>query len=265
MDYTFNNSVEKVFADYMNKQITDTLLTSKPVITKSITADDLKNVVKVFKETKNDPHLEEPKEEWIWVTGYKGTEKDMKCRDYQYEMGKLHTMPEDADIVDCKSGFHLCLNMGDVRRYYEVRDGRRYFEVQALVRKRDFDNYGKTETDSDNYRTQMKYYAYFSNGSNKRDKLAAKSIIFTRELGVDEILKGTTAENWPAEFKQMAISDNISDALHAMQAKELTGLGFSEAFSKYIAREQGYEVAKEVASQKDLSMDMKVLCILRGI
>ena len=27
-------------------------------------------------------------EEWVWVNGYKGTDKDMKCRDFQYEMHK---------------------------------------------------------------------------------------------------------------------------------------------------------------------------------
>ena len=46
-------------------------------------------------------------EEWIWVTGYKGTDKDMKCRDYQYELGKQHDMPEGTDITMCYSGFHF--------------------------------------------------------------------------------------------------------------------------------------------------------------
>ena len=64
-----------------------------------------------------------PAEEWVWVTGYKGTDRDMKCRNYQYEMGKLHQMPEDEVIVDCASGFHLCLNMNDVAKYYEIGNG----------------------------------------------------------------------------------------------------------------------------------------------
>ena len=202
-----------------------------------------------------------PAEEWVWVTGYKGTDKDMKCRDYQYEMGKLHAMPEDEPIVDCASGFHLCLKLKDVFNYYEIGSGRRFFEVQALVRKKDFDEYGKRDSTCGG----NGLFIFYFNDNPVRDKLAAKSIVFTRELTVDEILKDTEAANWDDEYKQMAIGKGVVRARCAIEAKELATLGYSEAFAQYIAANDKYKAAKKVASQKDLSMDMKVLCILRGM
>ena len=259
---------EKSFDEYVNYVIKSA--TNKVGRKLELTEADIKKAVQDFKKNNNNGDaslysVSKYKEQWIWVTGYKGTEKNMMCRDYQYEMGKLHVMPDDEEIIDCRSGFHLCLNMKDVTRYYEIGNGRRYFEVQALVRARDFDNYGKIESAVNSYTTQQMLYTYLLNDDHKRNKLAAKSIIFTRELTVDEILKNTEAETWSTEFKQMAIVDGIVDARNAMHAQELAKLGYSEAFAKYICRENGYEVAKEVSSQKDLSMDMKVLCILRGL
>ena len=40
-------------------------------------------------------------DEWIWVDGYKGTDEDMKCHDFQYELNKQFDMPEDVKIKSC--------------------------------------------------------------------------------------------------------------------------------------------------------------------
>ena len=226
---------------------------------KPLTADDLKDVVKKFKELdmKLNSTPEEPKEEWVWVTGYKGTEKDLKCRDYQYEIGKLHSMPEGSVIEDCKSGFHMCKSLKEVFNYYKIGEGHRYFEVQAQVRKRDLDNYGKKDPNNS--------FNWFSLDPTIRDKLAAKSIILTRELTVDEILADTEGANWAPEHKKTAIEKSLPYARQDVETKLLHELGFSEAFSRYISEQGEYEAAVKVASQTDLSMDMKVLAIIRGL
>ena len=60
---------------------------------------------------------------------YKGTDKNMKCRGFQYEIGKTET---DNGAIRCgNKGFHSCEAPFDVLRYYPMRDGNRYFEAEA--------------------------------------------------------------------------------------------------------------------------------------
>ena len=59
---------------------------------------------------------------------YKATDKDMKCRGFQYELGK--TAEVDGDIELCKNGLHACEMPLDVLGYYAPGDGSRYFEAE---------------------------------------------------------------------------------------------------------------------------------------
>ena len=60
---------------------------------------------------------------------YKGTDKDMKCRDFQYELGK--TVTDDGAVRCGGKGFHSCDAPFDVLRYYPMRNGNRFFEAEA--------------------------------------------------------------------------------------------------------------------------------------
>ena len=60
---------------------------------------------------------------------YKGTDKDMKCLDFQYELNK--TVKADGAVRCGGKGFHSCEAPLDVLRYYPMRDGNRYFEAEA--------------------------------------------------------------------------------------------------------------------------------------
>ena len=63
------------------------------------------------------------------IMSYKGTDKDMKCRGMQYELGETKT---DAGAIRCgNKGFHSCEAPFDVLRYYPIRDGNRFFEAEA--------------------------------------------------------------------------------------------------------------------------------------
>ena len=49
--------------------------------------------------------------------GYKAFNKDLKCRDFQYEIGKAYHIEGELEI--CKKGFHFCKIIDNVYNYYD--------------------------------------------------------------------------------------------------------------------------------------------------
>ena len=64
----------------------------------------------------------------IKITAYKGFDKDMKCRNFQYEIGKEYEMGSDVEV--CKRGFQACENPMDVHDYYKDMLNDRYCVVK---------------------------------------------------------------------------------------------------------------------------------------
>ena len=71
------------------------------------------------------------------MKAFKGFDKNLKCRGFQYEVGKEY---EEDKAKLCNSGFHACENPLDVLRYYSPADSR-FCEV-------DIDDNGERENDS---------------------------------------------------------------------------------------------------------------------
>ena len=61
------------------------------------------------------------------ITSYKGFDKNMKCRGFQYEVGKEYEM--DGEIKCCNRGFHACKSPMEVWDYYDMLNSR-YAEVE---------------------------------------------------------------------------------------------------------------------------------------
>ena len=62
------------------------------------------------------------------ITAYKGFDKDLKCRGFQYEIGKEYE--EKNNINLCDNGFHCCEYPLDVFSYYNPAQNR-FAEVEA--------------------------------------------------------------------------------------------------------------------------------------
>ena len=61
------------------------------------------------------------------MKSYKGFDKKLKCRDFQYEIGKEYEM--DGEIKVCSRGFHACESPFDVFDHYTMIDSR-FCEVE---------------------------------------------------------------------------------------------------------------------------------------
>jgi len=105
------------------------------------------------------------------IVTYKAFNKDWKCRDFQYEVGKTYT--HDGSVVRCAGGgFHSCENPLDIWNYYAPNTSR-FAEVIASG---DIDH-GESEDDS---------------------KLASAKITINVELSIGDLTR--RAVRWVADM-----------------------------------------------------------------
>jgi hypothetical protein len=62
------------------------------------------------------------------IKGFKGFDKDLRCRDKQYAIGETFT---EDDTKLCEYGMHFCVNPHDIFGYYEAGNNNRFCEVEA--------------------------------------------------------------------------------------------------------------------------------------
>ena len=61
------------------------------------------------------------------ITAYKGFDKNLQCRGFQYEVGTEYKSGKKVEV--CRSGFHACANPFEVWDYYPVYNSR-FAEVE---------------------------------------------------------------------------------------------------------------------------------------
>lgn len=94
------------------------------------------------------------------VKGYKIFDSNMKCRDFQYEIGKEYHF--DGPFKICNSGFHFCIDPIHCFSYYEFDPKNIVCEVESQ---------GDVQTHSED------------------SKVATNHLKITRKLSWDEVLK----------------------------------------------------------------------------
>lgn len=222
--------------------------------TETIASDNvIPLTIKSFSQEKTEENAE--KKEWIWVEGYKGTDKDMKCRDFQFEIGKEYSLPEDEEPVLCEKGFHLCLKLSDVFKYYDICNNNRFFKVKALVEKTEVEKQTSTSNS----------ILCWSNVSYNLDKLVAKSIVFIEELSIDEIFKDSDIANLPLEYKEFAIENGIKEAQKKFMKDKLT-TAYGDKLAYYIVEHEDLKtvaLANALADNNDLTLYEKLSLIFK--
>ena len=63
------------------------------------------------------------------MKGYKGFDKDLSCRGFQYEVGKTYEC--EGKITLCENGFHFCEDPKRICDYYDDLTVCRYCEIEA--------------------------------------------------------------------------------------------------------------------------------------
>ena len=75
------------------------------------------------------------------IISYKGFDENLKCRGFQYEVGKEYE--HDGEVKCCRSGFHACTNPFDVLDYYDSNGKNRFCVVEQYGTIKSEDNDSK--------------------------------------------------------------------------------------------------------------------------
>jgi hypothetical protein len=136
------------------------------------------------------------------IKGYKGFDKDFKCRGFQFAEGK--TYKEDAAVI-CEKGFHFCKNPLDVLNYYNLCDST-FAEVEGTGEVVGHDNDSKKST------TEIKIGA----------KLTLSGFI---KASVDFLLKSTKPAS--GDYSHLAASRHSSKLAASGHSSKLAASGDS--------------------------------------
>lgn len=215
-------------------------------------------------EEKQD--VEEVKEEipeYIWVDGYKGTSKDMQgYNNFQYELGKEYTCEGAPQI--CENGFHFSLTLDDVFDYVQLWETQnRFFKVKALVRKSDYERYGKFDISG------------FS--VSRINKLVAKSIILQSEITSSELYQLAIQDNSylrllsEEEFESIRAASSFKDGMLNVGVKRLDGK-YSSTFIIALFLESNNDISNfiktvnkaEALYNEGVSPDMRAYLLMKG-
>lgn len=162
-------------------------------------------------EKETSQELDNPnKVEYIVVEGYKGTDENMKCREFQYELNMEYVIDDDPKL--CEIGFHFCKNLEEVYKYYPKNGYNKFFKVKAMVSKESW--------------------------LFKSDKYVAKEIKFIEEIEYDK--QEATFESLKRVINDLNVDEpnynmpSLEDDLEYILEKRIENLGFSNTFTEIL-------------------------------
>jgi len=146
------------------------------------------------------------------ITAFKGFDKEMKCRGYQFEIGK--TYHHDGEVKACISGFHSCENPLDVLNYYSLISDDGQLNKFAIIK---------------------------ASGSISRHgddtKIASATLTIEAELKLPELVKSaikwiadactTTEPAASGNYSQLAASGDYSKLAASGYSSQLAASGYS--------------------------------------
>ena len=141
------------------------------------------------------------------IKSYKAFDKNMQCRNFQYEVGKEYEM--DGEIKCCNRGFHACKNPLEVWNYYDMLNSR-FAEVEQS---------GKIDEEGDSTKVCSSHIKI-------KAELKLADII---KVGV-EWLKDITS---PSKFKtDGALNDNGGDSAQIGSSGNYAQIGSSGYYAQ---------------------------------
>ena len=181
---------------------------------------------------------------------------------FQYELGKEYTCEGAPQI--CENGFHFSLTLDDVFDYVRLWETQnRFFKVKALVRKSDYERYGRLDISG------------FCVG--RINKLVAKSIILQSEITSSELYQLAIQNNSylrllsEEEFESIRAANSFKDGVLNVGVKRLDGK-YSSTFIIALFLESNNDISNfiktvnkaEALYNEGVSPDMRAYLLMKG-
>ena len=190
---------------------------------------------------------EQPAAEWIWVEGYKGTDKDMKCHNnFQFTLGEEYT--KDGEIIMCENGFHFSSTLKQTFQFYTPygeRNNNRFFKVKALINK----NQMVKKNIASLFSFEPEYKMVPMQLTD--DKLVAKSIVFLEEISTKEMFNvyfSGRRDGESDEYKENWRKYGIDYAERYKYKKIITNSSiYSQEFKDYIKTLLDIDTLRKIA------------------
>ncbi|EAA6429066.1 hypothetical protein Q8083_003327 [Salmonella enterica] len=161
------------------------------------------------------------------IVTFKGFNKELKCRDFQFEIGK--TFHHDGKVEACGSGFHACEFPFDVFSYYPPAESR-YAETIS---------FGVTDREEEG-----------------DTKIASASITIKDELTLPQFIQRGIEWIWSKidkSLEQQIMSGNRSAATNTGDWSAATNTGDWSA-----ATNTGYQSAAEVSGSQSVAASLGI-------
>lgn len=166
-------------------------------------------------------------EKWIWVEGYKATDKNMQGHNnFQFELNKTYAVEGKVEI--CKNGFHFSRVLWETFSFYSpYKDSNRYFKVRALVNQESWDK-GK---------------GWINNKFVAKEIILIEEITYSKEMTtvlkkyspVSRFVEDTENEKERIENIKEILSSELSILYHNFLTKNISFIG--NALAHYIINE----------------------------
>ena len=126
------------------------------------------------------------------IKSYKGFDKNLRCRDFQYKIGGIYEM--DGEIKVCSRGFHACESPFDVFDYYTMIDSR-FCEVEQDGNISKEDRRTKICSSKIKIKTELKLADMINHG-----------IEWLKEITLPEKIKTSIKDNSSGNYAQIGSS-----------------------------------------------------------
>lgn len=192
-----------------------------------------------------------PRVIWEEQIGYKGMNKDMTCRDFQYKLGETYTMRRD-EVLMCTKGFHFSKTLKGTFPFYRLGPEHRYFKVRGIVARKVI---GMKDNGKLIYENE---HQHFFNG----DKEVACEIEILEEI-YPEQMKDEISEQYPLidnyqkEWTKEYINNYKENSIKKYGKKIAEKIGVTEQFGLFLF-EKCFKNEKEYVDKIFAFIDMLV-------